>query len=327
MSKKGLRVLITGGAGFIGSHIADLLVAKGREEIGEIAVLDNFARGKPENLAPACEKGTVRIVEGDIRDRKLLAELIGGRDLVFHQAAMRITECAEKPQLAMEVMADATFHLLEEAVRAGVKKVVAASSASVYGMADEFPTSERHHPYNNRTLYGAAKLFNESLLRVFHETHGLNYVALRYFNAYGPRMDIYGVYTEVLIRWMEKIAAGQPPLILGDGKQTMEFVYVEDIARANILAAESAVTDEVFNIAPGVETSLNELAQTLLKVMGSDLQPEYGPERKVNPVRRRFADVSKARRMLGFETRVSLEEGLRNLVKWWQAQQIRQRQK
>lgn len=189
-------------------------------------------------------------------------------------------------------------------------------------MAEEFPTTESHHPYNNRTLYGAAKTFNEGLLRSFYDMYGLNYVGLRYFNVYGPRMDIHGVYTEVLIRWMDRIAAGQPPLIFGDGKQTMDFVYIEDIARANILAAKADVTDEVFNVASGVETSLNDLAYSLAKVMGSDLKPEYGPERKVNPVQRRLADVSKAKKLLGFETQVSLEEGLARLVNWWQEQKL-----
>jgi UDP-glucose 4-epimerase len=158
----------------------------------------------------------------------------------------------------------------------------------------------------------------EGLLRSFNDMYGLPYVALRYFNVYGPRMDVYGKYTEVLIRWTERVAAGQPPLILGDGAQTMDFVYVEDVARANILALQSDVSDEVFNIASGTETSLNELAYTLLKVMGSDLTPEYGPERRVNPVRRRWADTQKAEKVLGFKTQVSLEEGLRRLVDWWQ---------
>ena len=211
---------------------------------------------------------------------------------------------------------------VQAANNADVQKVVASSSASVYGLADEFPTPERHHPYNNRTIYGAAKTFNESLLRSFHEMYGLNYVALRYFNVYGPRMDVHGAYTEVFIRWMERIAAGQPPLIFGDGTQTMDFVYVEDIARANLLAAQADVTDEVFNIARGEETSLAELANTLLRVMGADLQLEYGPERKVNPVPRRLANVQKARQLLGFEAQVSLEAGLRNLVRWWHAEQL-----
>lgn len=311
------RVLITGGAGLVGSHITDLLVKEGTSEI---IILDNFTRGRLENLAWAQEHGHLVIVEGDIRDRQLLTDVMQGVDIVFHQAAIRITQCAEEPRLALEVLADGTFNVLEAAVKAGVKKVVAASSASIYGMAEEFPTTESHHPYNNRTLYGAAKTFNEGLLRSFYEMYGLDYVALRYFNVYGPRMDIYGVYTEVLIRWMERIVAGQPPLIFGNGKQTMDFVYIEDIARANILAAKADVTDEVFNIASGVESSLNDLAHSLAKVMGSNLKPEYGPERKVNPVQRRLADVSKAKQLLGFEAQVSLEEGLRRLVNWWSEQ-------
>ncbi|NHC33837.1 SDR family NAD(P)-dependent oxidoreductase [Scytonema millei] len=313
------RVLITGGAGLVGSHIADLLV---KEEVAEIIVLDDFTRGQRQNLALAQERGHLVIVEGDIRDRQLLADIMQGVDIVFHQAAIRITQCAQEPRLAMEVLANGTFNVLEAAVNAGVKKVVAASSASIYGMAEEFPTTESHHPYNNRTIYGAAKTFNEGLLRSFYDMYGLDYVALRYFNVYGPRMDIYGVYTEVLIRWMDRIAAGQPPLIFGDGKQTMDFVYIEDIARANILAAQADVTDEVFNIASGVESSLNDLAYSLARVMGSDLQPEYGAERKVNPVQRRLADPSKARELLGFEAQVSLEEGLCQLVKWWREQKL-----
>jgi UDP-glucose 4-epimerase len=150
----------------------------------------------------------------------------------------------------------------------------------------------------------------------------LDYVALRYFNVYGPRMDIYGAYTEVLIRWMERIAAGQPPLILGDGNQTMDFVYIEDIARANLLAAKSNVTDEIFNVASGVETSLNDLAASLLRVMGSNLKPEYGPARKVNAVPRRLAETGNAKQRIGFEAKVGLEEGLHRLVAWWQASRV-----
>lgn len=311
------RILITGGAGLVGSHIADLLV---QEQASEIIILDNLTRGCLQNIAWSLEQGCVKLVEGDIRDRTLLRELMQGVDLVFHQAAIRITQCAEAPRLALEVLTDGTFNVLESAVQAGVKKVVAASSASIYGMAEAFPTTEFHHPYNNRTFYGAAKTFNEGMLRSFYEMYGLDYVVLRYFNIYGPRMDIYGVYTEVLIRWMERIAAGQPPLIFGDGQQTMDFIYIEDIARSNILAAQANVTDQAFNIASGIETSLNELAYSLAKVMGSDLEPEYRPERKVNPVQRRLADISKAEKLLGFKAQVSLEEGLRRLVNWWYQQ-------
>ena len=314
---KDSRVLISGGAGLVGSHIADLLVKEG---VSEIIILDNFTRGRVENLSAAQAQGHLVMVEGDIRDRQLLADVMQGVDYVFHQAAIRITQCAEEPRLALEVLADGTFNVIEAAVAAKVKKVVAASSASVYGLAETFPTTESHHPYNNRTIYGAAKVFNEGLLRSFHDMYGLDYVALRYFNVYGPRMDIYGVYTEVLIRWMDRIIKGEPPLIFGDGKQTMDFVYIEDIARANILAAKADVTDEVFNVASGVESSLNDLAYSLAKVMDSDLKPEYGPERKANPVQRRLGDIQKAEQLLGFKAEVSLEEGLKRLVSWWREQ-------
>jgi UDP-glucose 4-epimerase len=259
----------------------------------------------------------VTLVEGDIRDTHLLAEVMDGIDIVFHEAAIRITQCAENPRLAHDVLATGTFNLLEAAVAAKVKRVVSASSASIYGQAEEFPTTEKHHAYANRTIYGATKLYGEGLLRSFYEMYGLNYVALRYFNVYGPRMDAFGVYTEVMIRWMERLSKGQPCLILGDGTQTMDFVFVEDVARANITAALSSLTDDVLNVASGTETSLKELADTLGRVMGVSLPPEFGPVRKVNPVARRLADVSKAERLIGFRTQVSLEEGLRKLVNWW----------
>ena len=310
-----LRILITGGAGFIGSHIADLLVKEGASEI---IIIDNFSRGRRENLAWAMANGKVTIVEGDIRDARLLTELSQGIDIVFHQAAIRITQCAEQPRLAHEVLATGTYNVLEAAVNAKVRKVVAASSASIYGMATTFPTDEDHHPYANDTIYGAAKVYLEGMLRSFHAMFGLNYVALRYFNVYGPRMDIYGKYTEVLIRWMERIIVNQPPIIFGDGTQTMDFIYIEDIARANLLAAKSDVTDEVFNVASGSETSLRELADALLQVMGAEgLGVEHREARTVNSVTRRLASTDKAKRLLGFEAQVSLESGLRRLVKWW----------
>ena len=319
MELQGKKVLVTGGAGFVGSHIIDLLVDEGCREI---VAIDNMVRGRPDNLTGAMRRGAVRLVQGDIRDHSLMERLVGDADVVFHQAALRITHCAEAPRMALEVMVDATFDLLELCVRHGIEKVVAASSASIYGLAEQFPTTESQHPYANRTLYGAAKAFNEGLLRSFNDMYGLDYVALRYFNVYGPRMDIHGVYTEVLIRWMDRIAAGEPPLIFGDGEQSMDFVYIEDIARANILAAKADVSDEVFNIASGTETTLNELAQGLLRAMGSSLQLEYREERKVNPVQRRLADSGKARRLLGFEAATSLDEGLRRLVDWWRVEKL-----
>jgi UDP-glucose 4-epimerase len=310
--------LVTGGAGFIGSHIIDLLCDEG---CIEIVALDNMVRGRPENLKAASARGPVRLVHGDIRDRKLVAPLVKAADIVFHQAALRITHCAAEPRLAIEVMVQATFDLLELCVQHNVEKVIAASSASVYGMAEEFPTTERQNPYDNRTLYGAAKAFNEGLLRTFNDMHGLDYVAFRYFNVYGDRMDIHGRYTEVLIRWMERLEAGQPPIIFGDGQQTMDFVHVRDVARANILGAKTKAGDQVFNVASGVETSLAQLAAALASVMGQgQLITEFAPERSVNPVPRRLGSTTKAERLLGFRAGVPLEQGLRELVEWWRAE-------
>jgi UDP-glucose 4-epimerase len=310
----GERALITGGAGAVGSNIADQLVRAG---VREVVVLDNFVRGRRENLTWALANGPVRVVEGDIRDRELVAELTRGVDVVFHQAALRITQCAAEPRLALEVMVDGTYNVIESALKEDVRRIVAASSASVYGLAEAFPTDESHHPYANDTLYGAAKTFNEGLLRSFHAMEGLDYVALRYFNVYGQRMDIHGVYTEVLVRWMERIEAGEAPLILGDGSQTMDFVHIDDVARANLLAASIDASDVVFNVASGTETSLLELAHLLIEAMGVDVTVEFGPERSVNKVPRRLADTTLAHELLGFDSEIDLEEGLRGLVEWW----------
>ena len=239
-----------------------------------------------------------------------------GIDYVWHQAALRSTQCAEMPRLAVDSLIGGTFNVLEAAVNAGVRKVVAASSASVYGEPSYVPMDEAH-PFNNRTLYGAAKIALEHYFRSFNEMYGLPYVALRYFNLYGPRMDMTGVYTEVMVRWMDKIDSGQAPIIFGKGHQSMDFIYIEDCARANLLALESDVSDDVFNVATGVETSLLELCHMMLELMGRpDLKPEFQEERKVNPVNRRLAGVQKAKKGLGFESKIDIREGLKHLIAW-----------
>ena len=317
MNINSAKILVTGGCGLVGSTTIDLLLKEFNP--GQIVILDDQSRGTLANVKEALSDPRVTLLRGDICDPGTVRDATSGMDAVIHMATLRITACAADPRAALGVMCDGSFNVVEAAHLCSVKKVVTASSASIYGLADHFPTREDHHPYNNRTWYGASKVMLEGLLRSFNDMYDLPYVALRYFNVYGPRMDIHGKYTEVLIRWMERIAAGQPPLILGDGTQTMDFVYIEDVARSNILALQSEVTDDVFNVASGTETSLNELAAALLRVMGSDLQPEYGPERKVNPVSRRLADTTKAERLLGFRSTVDLDEGLRRLVQWWQA--------
>ncbi len=314
-------MVLTGGAGMIGSATVDQLLD---HDIEQLVVVDNLTRGRKANLIRALNSGRVSLIEVGIDDRAALAAAMTGADVVFHLAALRIIQCAEQPRRAMEVLVDGTFNVAEAAVQAGVARLVAASSASVYGLATAFPTPEGHHPYANRTLYGAAKAFNEGLLRSFNEMYGLEYLALRYFNVYGPRMDAQGAHTEALIRWMQRIDSGRPPIIFGDGSQTMDFVYVDDVARANILAAESTLADDIFNVGAGHETSLTELARALLSAMDSDLQPEYTAERVVNPVPRRLADTSRASALLGFEAEVDIGEGLRRLVEWWRRAEMQE---
>jgi UDP-glucose 4-epimerase len=299
----GATIVVTGGAGLIGSTTVDELLRSTHPR--RIVIFDDFSRGTDANIAAALRDPRVTLVTGDVRDRAAVARVLQGADAVVHLAALRITACAAEPRAAFDVMCGGTYNVVEAAQQAGVRKVVAASTASVYGLAERFPTVEDHHPYGNRTWYGASKLMLEGLLRSFNDMYGLPYVALRYFNVYGPRMDIYGKYTE------------------GDGLQTMDFVYVEDVARANVLALASEASDEVFNVGTGVETSLNQLAASLSRVMGIAIAPEYGPERKVNAVPRRLSSTEKAQRLLGFTASVTLEEGLSRLVTWWRAERAR----
>lgn len=310
------KILVTGGAGFVGSYILDQLLDK---NVGEVIVIDNFIRGSKRNIEQALASKKIKLIEGDIRDRQLLDKYFQGIDYCFHLAALRITHCATEPREALEVMYDGTFNVLEACVKYKIKKLILASTASVYGQASIFPTTEEHHPYNNFTLYGAAKMANELMCRSFAHMYGLKYNALRYFNIYGPRMDTHGKYTEVFIRWYHLIKEGKEPLIFGDGKQTMEFIYIEDIARASILALETDVINEVFNVASGTETSLEELCCALLEVMKSNLKPKYVPlpdDRKKVEVMRRLADVSKAQKLIGFKAKTNLKQGLEKLVQW-----------
>ncbi len=295
------RCLITGGAGLVGSHIADQLIEAG----AEVFILDNLSGGDENNIP-----GEARFIHGDIRDAYLVRSLMKDVDYVFHQAAVKIKQCAGDPQLGIDVIATGTLNVFQAAAISGAR-VIAASSSSIYGLADEFPTNEKHHSYNDTTLYGAGKAFTEGIARSLD----LDCVMLRYFSIYGPRVDVSGVYTEVLPRWMDRISSGLPPLIEGDGTATRDFVYVGDVARANLLAAQGNVIG-AFNIASGIETTLTDLAGMLLEIMGSDLSPEYGPARKIDPVPRKKADISKAKEQLGWEPQVDLETGLKELVSW-----------
>ena len=315
VSLAGKRVLVTGGAGFIGSTLVDHLVSAGCDEI---LVVDNMLSGSPGHLSQALQSDRVRLIGADIRDRAAMACLVAGIDTVFHQVTLRAAHCVSEPRLAMEVMADATFDLLEQCVASGVRKVVLASSASVYGAVEEGPKPHgRRSLHLDRTLHGVIKSFCEGLLRAFGTMYGLDAVALRYFDAYGPRMDIHGPYTEDMIRWIERIEAATPPIIYGDGQQMMDLVHVDDLARANVLAATMDVSGVTLDIGSGTRTSHLDLARMLAGVMGrSWLSPVHMTERGAVPARP-AADPRPAEQLLGFRADMPLEAGLRDLVAWW----------
>jgi len=307
-------ILVTGGAGFIGSYVVEELLKLNPKKI---IILDNLIRGSHENMRSFSDNPLVSFRQGDMRDPGLLEACIAGADYVFHMAALRINACAADPEEGFQVMLRSTFEVAQLCVKHKVKKVIYSSSASVYGLAQHFPTPETDNPYNNQTFYGAAKMWGEQLFRSYKFMHGLDYVALRYFNAYGPRMDTDGKYTEVMIRWLDCINTGKPPLIFGDGSTTMDFVYVRDIARANVAALQADVTDESFNIGNCEETSLKGLLEVILKVNNSALTPEHRPDNSINPVSRRLASVDKAQQLIGFTPTVSLEQGLKELSEWY----------
>jgi UDP-glucose 4-epimerase len=307
----GSRILVVGGAGFLGSHIVDQLTWTGAREI---VVLDDFVRGTRSNLADAVRDPRVQVVDGSITDLKLLQTLMAGSDYVFHLAALWLYECVHEPRSAVEVNVVGTFNVIETAQAAGVKKIVYSSSASVYGDAVFTPMTE-DHPFNNRTMYGATKIAGEQFFRAFYEQHKMDYVGLRYMNIYGPRMDYKGTYVSVIMKVLDRLDAGLPPVIFGDGSQAYDFVHVADVARANILAMQAEATDEFFNIGIGVKTTISELVELLLTITESDQKPEYRSQEQMF-VTHRVGSTEKAEQLIGFRAVTPLEEGLRSIVKW-----------
>jgi nucleoside-diphosphate-sugar epimerase len=304
------NLLVIGGAGFIGSHIVDQLVAAGA---ARVTVLDNFVRGTPSNLATARESGRVEIVEGSVLDVELLRRQLDGRDGAFHLAALWLYECVHEPRRALENNVVGTYNVIEAAQESGLPRLVYSSSASVYGNARQIPMTE-DHPFDNRSLYGATKIAGEQFLRAFHDSHGLDYVALRYMNVYGPRMDDKGAYVSVIVKVLERIARGERPTIHGDGTQAFDFVHVTDVARANLLAMESAATDAAYNVGTGTQTSIRELVDELLAITETDIEPEYRPGEQMF-VTHRVGSTDAAERDLGFRARIGWRDGLRTVAR------------
>ena len=312
------RVLVIGGAGFIGSHLVDQLLA---EPVREIVVLDNFVRGARHNLDAALDDERVSLVEGSIADVELLEELMAGTDYVWLLAALWLYECVHEPRAAIEINCVGTFNVIDAAHRAGVRKVVFSSSASVYGDAVFTPMTE-NHPFNNRTMYGATKIAGEQFFRAYNQQHGLDYVGLRYMNVYGPRMDYKGTYVSVIMKVLDKLDARERPVIFGDGSQAYDFVHVEDVARANILAMKSVASDVNLNIGTGVKTTIKQLVEVLLEESGSDIEPEYRADEQMF-VTHRVGATEQAERLLGFRANRPYREGLRSVIEWRRSDQRR----
>jgi UDP-glucose 4-epimerase len=311
MELSGKRIMLIGGAGLVGSHIVDQLVD---EPVAEIVVFDNFVRGTKQNLERAQRSPKVRLVEGSMTERERLAREIKGIDGVFLLASLWLGECVNEPRSAWEVNTMGTWNVVEACLAAGVARIVYSSSASVYGNALVTPMTE-DHPFNNRTTYGATKIANEQMLRAIYEQHRLPYIGMRYMNIYGPRMDYAGTYVSVIMKVLDRIFAGERPVVFGDGSQVYDFIHVSDIARANVLGMKADCADENFNIGMGVGTTINELVTMLLELTKSPLAIEYRPQAQ-SFVTHRIGSVDKAERLLGFRATVGLREGLQSVVDW-----------
>lgn len=324
MDIKGKRILVIGGAGLIGSHVVEELLKEGAEEA---IVYDNFCRGTFENLENALKDSRCRIFEigGDILQTDILDAAMKGIDGVIHLAALWLLQCYDYPRAAFDVNIRGTFNVLEACRDNKIKRHVYSSSASVYGDAVEIPMTE-NHPFNNRTFYGATKIAGEQMCRAFYERYGLPYVGLRYMNVYGPRQDYKGAYITVIMKILDRLDAGLPPIIYGDGSQSYDFIYVEDAARANIDALKSDIDDEFYNVGAGKKTSVKEICELLLKITGSDQKIEYKSEGKTF-VTNRVGSTKKAKKDLGFRAKVELREGLEKLIEWRESHKKRFREK
>ena len=309
------KVLVTGGAGFIGSFVVTELL---KENVGEIVIYDNLARGDMSYIEEQLKDPRCNYFKGDLREIDLLNVAMTGCDYVIHLAAMWLLHCKDYPRTAFDVNIQGTFNVLEACVNNKVSRLAYSSSASVYGDASEVPMTEEH-PFNNRNFYGASKIACEAMCRAFYDRYNLDYVGLRYMNVYGPHQDQTAAYTGVVPIMLNKIDANEPPVINGDGTQAYDFIYVEDVARSNVLALKAVSTDEFYNVGSGVQTSIKELCDLILELKESDLKVTYQPYSEDDArrmVQNRIGCPIKASRDLDFDYTYNLRDGLLRLIKW-----------
>lgn len=314
---KNSKVLVIGGAGFIGSHVVSSLL---KEEVESVVVFDNLGRGDIDYLKDSLKDARCSFYPngGDIRDVDILNDAMQGIDYVIHLAAMWLLHCKDFPRTAFHVNIEGTFNILEACVKNNVKRLVYSSSASVYGDATEVPMTETH-PFNNKNFYGATKIAGEAMCRAFYDRYGLDYVGLRYMNVYGPHQDQTAAYTGVIPIMLNKIDANEAPTINGDGSQAYDFIDVRDVARCNILALKSSVSDQFYNVGTGVQTTIAELCDKILELRNSDLKVSYNPYSEDDArrmVQNRIGCPKKANKDLGFVYEIGLEQGLKDLIDW-----------
>lgn len=326
MDIKGKRILVIGGAGLIGSHAVEQLL---NEDILEVVIYDNFCRGTHENIQLALRDNRCKVFEagGDILQTDILDSAMKNADAVIHLAALWLLQCYEYPRAAFDVNIRGTFNVLEACVANKIERLIYSSSASVYGDAIEEPMTE-DHPYNNWTFYGATKIASEHMIKAYHKRYGLNGLGLRYMNVYGPRQDYRGTYIAVMMKILDNLDKGLPPVVYGDGSQAYDFIHVVDVARANICALKSNAPFGFYNVGRGIKTSIKELTEIILKITGSDLEIKYEPAGQTF-VTNRVGCPKAAERDLGFKWSIDLEEGLKSLVEWRKShiEEVEQRRK